>query len=386
MEKSVAIICEFQLFGNNNAASVRIFNYAQALSKDGMRVFLLSLKDYYMKDNLVELSTRTWGFRGGKPSNVGIRDFFNKLTLLVTEEHLQGILFYPSPNPKFELCFLWWKYRNHFKNVFCEINEVRFYEQTYVNSFTPFKRIIYKFVTKNSENLTRYYRGLVCISENIRDYFSKYNTNSIIIPILSDISNEFPEKKICKKELVRFVFTGNVAIEKENLVELFKGLYLFDKEYTSWELLMYGPILDSNRKIINDILQKLKLNNKIHLMGEVMHSQIFNILHNADCLILPRRNTKQNYYGFSTKLSEYAVSGTPIILTDSGVVFNYFRDGKDCLKVEGYEASGFYIQFLRFTKMTAIQRQDLAKEAYQTAKKNFDWRLYSKTLSDFLTQ
>ena len=170
------------------------------------------------------------------------------------------------------------------------------------------------------------------------------------------------------------------------LFELFKGLYLFDKEYTSWELLMYGPILDSNRKIINDILQKLKLNNKIHLMGEVMHSQIFNILHNADCLILPRRNTKQNYYGFSTKLSEYAVSGTPIILTDSGVVFNYFRDGKDCLKVEGYEASGFYIQFLRFTKMTAIQRQDLAKEAYQTAKKNFDWRLYSKTLSDFLTQ
>ena len=134
------------------------------------------------------------------------------------------------------------------------------------------------------------------------------------------------------------------------------------------------------------LLDILNLSSKVRLMGEVEHTKIADVLSSADCLILPRRNTKQNFYGFSTKLSEYAVSGTPIILTDTGVVFDYFTDGVDCLKVKGYEAKDFCEQMRRFVSMSAEEKSELAQNAFNTANSYFNWKMYSDILTNFLNQ
>ena len=381
---SIAIISETRFTGSNNAVSARVWNYAQALRMAGGRVLLLSYGDYCRGSLLVESTDSILSYGTGAPGE-SRKQFFMNLSKLVVTESIEGILFYPTPNPSFEVRFLKWKKQMRFSNVFCEINEVRRFEQSYTSTFSLPKRLLYNLITILSENFTRYYRGLVCISTTIKEYFKKYNSNAIVIPILSDIPIMLPTKsQVNDRSVTRFVFTGTVAIEKENLTELVRGFSLFDKEYKEWEFLLYGRIPDSNRTELDVLLREYRLTEKIRLMGEIDHSSIPGVLSEADCLILPRCNTQQNYYGFSTKLSEYAVSGTPIILTDTGVVFNYFQDGNDCLKVAGYDAEGFYEQLKRFISMSKENRNMIAQNAYKTAKLNFDWRLYSECLHNFL--
>ena len=381
---SIAIVSETRFTGSNNAVSARVWNYAQTLRMAGESVFLLSYGDYCRGGELSELSKSIFSYGTGNQETSSKR-FFASLSTLVKSESIKAILFYPTPNPSFEIFFLLWKKQTRFSNVFCEINEVRRFEHSYSSTFSLPKRLLYNLVTKASEGFTRHYKGLVCISNTIKQYFLKYNSNAIVIPILSDIPNTLPPTgPIEDRHVTRFVFTGTVAIEKENLIELVRGFSLFDKEYKEWEFLLYGRIPYSNRKELDVLLREYRLTEKIRLMGEIDHSSIPGVLSEADCLILPRCNTQQNYYGFSTKLSEYAVSGTPIILTDTGVVFNYFQDGNDCLKVAGYDAEGFYEQLKRFISMSKENRNMIAQNAYKTAKLNFDWRLYSECLHNFL--
>lgn len=382
---SIAIISETHLRCSNNAVATRVWNYAQALHMVGERVLLLSLADYQQGSNLQELESgiKSYGQAGQKRDT---KEFIKELTRLVREEQITSILFYPTPNPLFELRFLRWKRKHRFANVYCEVNEVRRFEQTYVKTFSLPKRIAYKFVTANSEKFTRCYRGLVCISENIRQYFERYNNHSIVVPILSDMPKRMPKHRDNNSGTVRFVFTGTVGIEKENLVELFRGFYAFNKTCSDWEFLLYGQVPEANRARIENILEILGLTERVKLMGPINHERVARVLSEADCLILPRRNTKQNYYGFSTKLSEYAVSGTPIILTDTGVVFRYFEDGRDCMRVEGYEAQGFCEQMKRFIRLTAEERNEMACHAFETASQYFDWRVYAQELKQFLTQ
>ena len=368
--------------------SARVWNYAQALRATGERVFLLSYGDFCQGDKLIEVDPGIWGYKGDGRTDGNVKHFFTAMSALVKDGVISGVLFYPTPNPSFELRFMRWRRRMRFTNVVCEVNEVRRFEQTYVKSFSLPKRLLYKIITANSEKLTRRYRGLVCISENIRQYFSRYNSLSVVVPILSDMPDMMPISECAPAPggFLRFVFTGTIAIEKENLVELLRGFYVFNKSFSSWELLLYGRVPEENQHRLESILEILVLSDKVRFMGEAEHARIPAILSEADCLILPRRNTPQNYYGFSTKLSEYAVSGTPVILTDTGVVFHYFKDGRDCLKVNGYEAAGFCEQLLRFVNLTVAERDEIASNAFKTAKESFDWRLYSSTLSGFIKQ
>lgn len=383
---SVAIVSETHFFGSNNAVSARVWNYAKALRLGGEQVYLLSYQDYEMGGLLTEVAEGIYAYQGRHSNSRRIGSFLNELTRHVREKRINSILFYPTPNPLFELRFLFWKRWLRFENVVCEVNEVRKFEQTYLKTFSLPKRIAYKWVTAYSEKLTRQYKGIICISDNIRDYFSCYNNNAVVVPILSDIPEEMPMKKGRRGCMLRFVFTGSVAIEKENLVELLRGFYNFNKQYTNWEFLLYGKVPTENKVRLQKIMGILGLEGKVQLMGEVEHGKIAQILTSADCLILPRKNTKQNYYGFSTKLSEYAVSGTPIILTDTGVVFNYFEDKRDCYKVKGYEAEGFCEQLINFAKSPIEEKCRIADNAYETAKKHFDWHIYSKVLIDFIKQ
>ena len=382
----IAIVSETHFLGSNNAVSARVWNYAQALRAAGDRVLLLSYRDFRQGDEIGEKKTGIMAYLGTGRQNCSVGQFLKRLSELVCSENVKGILFYPTPNPSFELRFLWWKHRTGFRNVFCEINEVRRFEQTYVKTFSLPKRMVYKFITAETEKLVRHYKGIICISENIRRYFAPFNDNALVIPILSDVPKSMPSHHKGKGEIMRFVFTGSVAIEKENLVELLRGFYAFNKEYSEWVFLLYGKAPEQNKKRLITILDILNLSSKVHLIGEVEHTKIAEVLSSADCLILPRRNTKQNFYGFSTKLSEYAVSGTPIILTDTGVVFDYFTDGVDCLKVKGYEAQDFCEQMRRFISMSAEEESVLAQNAFNTANSYFNWEMYSDILKKFLNQ
>ena len=130
-------------------------------------------------------------------------------------------------------------------------------------------------------------------------------------------------------------------------------------------------------------MDKTCVHDKIVYHGVLQHSEVETVLSSAGALVLPRANNKQNYYGFSTKLSEYAVSGAPIIMTNTGVVADYFQDGTNCLMCEGYDRNAFKQKFDELAQMSVAEKQQMAEDAYRVAQNCFDYRLYSETLKNF---
>lgn len=393
MKKNVIIISCVGLCYENSAAVARMSNYAKALAScEGVNVYLLSQKYYTPDAMIINLHNDTENiFTTEKRSHVNGRNALSILKFIKSvnrfRKRLEGdsvYLFYPTSNPLCELIFL--LYNSIFTNVklYCEVNEIRKYDSR-LRRLSTAKRLIYNLMYSLYEVLLHFYDGVVCISRNIEKYANRYNKNSIVVPILSDVIKITNKPRISnEREVVKYVFTGSISIEKENLVELLKGFALLNECHKNWVLYLYGNITGIDRKIINQLTSEYQLDSNVHICKAIPHDEVPNVLKDADCLILPRCNNKQNFYGFSTKLSEYAVSGTPIIMTNTGVVADYFKDGYDCLMVSGYSAHDFYEKFVQFESLTVEQKCLIGENARLTAAKYFDWRKYANALNSFL--
>lgn len=378
---NVIIVSRFNLRGNSAAASrISLYSKAIALHSDSA-VYYVTLSNYtnLRKDKDYNI------YYGTEESGHSYINYFKELNRIIRQ--LKGnvtILLYPSMGCSFETLILLWS-KCHGYRLICEINEVRKYASE-IKSRSFMRRNLYAIQANIQEKLTKNYSGLICISKNIQQYFNSYNHNSIIVPILTEsqqsISRCNYNEGICK---IRFVFTGTISIEKENLIELLYGFKIFlNESHKDCELIFYGYIVFNEKKILDKLISELNLQENIIFKGRIEHSKIPEILRNADCLILSRSNNKQNYYGFSTKLSEYLTSGTVTITTNTGVIGDYLSNNKDCIMVNGYGRDGFKDAFLHFSNMTSEERYSMGQNAIKTANACFDYKQFSDQLNEFL--
>ena len=260
MKKNVIIISCVGLCYENSAAVARMSNYAKALAScEGVNVYLLSQKYYTPDAMIINLHNDTENiFTTEKRSHVNGRNALSILKFIKSvnrfRKRLEGdsvYLFYPTSNPLCELIFL--LYNSIFTNVklYCEVNEIRKYDSR-LRRLSTAKRLIYNLMYSLYEVLLHFYDGVVCISRNIEKYANRYNKNSIVVPILSDVIKITNKPRISnEREVVKYVFTGSISIEKENLVELLKGFALLNECHKNWVLYLYGNITGIDRKIIN---------------------------------------------------------------------------------------------------------------------------------------
>lgn len=379
--KSIVIFSTANLYYGNSAAVVRMNYYARALALANVDVYLLSADYSDIKKEWIEVEPHIFTLpkrkeESGKSYNPiyiwGVIQQAKKRIIAIKGD--VAILNYPSTKSLLlDLMLLLFCSRYP---VFCEVNEVRRYASGSNGSIRD--RLYCHILDKTYKR----YKGVVFISRNIQEYYASRVRKSIVVPILSDCDHGFtPSKGL---DTLDFVFVGTVSFPKENLEELFEGFCLFVNEHPEARLKLYGILLESDKRKLEEFTKKHNLKEQILYKGQLQHSDVEGVLSSAGALLLPRLNNKQNYYGFSTKLSEYAVSGSPIIMTNTGVVADYFQDGTNCLMCEGYDRNAFKRKFDELVQMKITEKEDMAKQAFIAAKKNFDYRIYSKSLYDLL--
>lgn len=387
MRRNIFIVSKGDIVYGNTAAATRMKNYAKALSEKNF-VYILSFDKLTESSKFRETEKNIFTIQENKKENIKIYDIASIVKSVVIFNKLYNevpgnsyIIYYPNTNTiLFDIILL----LLHRKHLFAEINEVRRYSSEGISNFvSKIKLQIYSIIY---ESTFKYYRGIIYISKNIQSYYNNKNNNSIIIPILSDIDNaNLSLKKISTVENeITFVFTGTVSFAKENLEELIKGFSMFNKISNRGKLLFYGPMTKNNKRKLTNLISELNLYNIVEYKGNLMRKDVKNVLENSDCLLLPRSNNKQNYYGFSTKLAEYAISGTPMILTNTGVIGDYFKDRENCLLCEGYDRHDFYEKFLEFISLNENEKKRISNNALKTARIHFDYRNYSTILDSFI--
>lgn len=390
-DKVVIILSDMNVWNGNTAGVIRLNCYSKALSDKNVKVILFSPINSLIVEELVEVEKRIYisSKRESKVKhnflpNVKRNYIFAKsLYNWVKKQKVRPVfLLYPSTNLSFEF-FIFITLRVFYKvKVYYELNEIRKYGIK-TNSIKQFMIYPLRYILFSLNQLTMsFYSGLVCISRNIRTYAFRYNKNTVVIPILSYVNGINKEKRFHKNPF-RILFTGSINVKKENLLEFVCALKKFEEKYTDWSFEMCGSIDDRNKDLICKYLKKYSLTEKVKILGNLSHSDSLRLQSEASLLILPRKNTLQNYYGFSTKLAEYAVSGTPILMTNTGVVGDYFKDNYNCYMVEGYTSDDFYNKLLYVINQSEEQHKRIVENAYKTAEEHFNYLNYSDALKQF---
>lgn len=389
--KTLVILSAMRFQDNNSAGVVRTMNYAEALSSIGVKVIFASLLEYdstaILKNDLNNSNIFFYSslnpnhsihFKNQKKQIISFLN--NILTLVKTSSNLSFLL-YPSSYVTFDIIILFYLKKIRKKRVFCEINEVRKYAPNYLNQKIKINYIKHSL----NEQLAKYYDGLICISTNIKKYYIKYNNKTIVIPILSDLKRYDPNYSVNYNGLIFNIgFTGAISIEKENFNIFFDALSrIVEKDYDI-VLNLYGMISNDELRELNDLLKQKNIVKNVIYHGNIPQNEVIDILKQQHLLVLPRAETKQNKYGFSTKLSEYLVSSIPVLLTDVSDNLKYLKDGKDVIVADANNSDDFAFRMMQLIDNYNKIAPELSKNAIKSAKKHFDYMLYKDKLSDFL--
>jgi len=303
-----------------------------------------------------------------------------------------SVLLYPSTDYTMEsmcLLILKWILGLH---LFCEVNELRRAGLTLVPfSMNPNKffvamhlRIKY-FFHKNNEYLYKFFNGLIVISTNLEKYYIKFNKNIIRVPILADVRLYNPD--IMKFEIgqqFKIGFSGQVNIKKEGLDTLYEAISLVKKEYPNIQLDIYGSHDPRDKKKLDEIIYVNNLEANIFYKGTVPQEKIPQLLNQYNLLVIPRKENLQTKYGFSTKLSDYLLTGVPILTTAISDIKLYFIDEKNAYLISDISTQSFKDKLLLIIKNYNQHYNKIKNEAFKTLKHEFDYRNYCLIISDFL--
>ncbi len=389
--KTLVILSVMRFQDNDSAGVARTKNYAYALANSGVKVIFASFLEYdstaILKKDKNNSNIYYYGsvnannqytYKSHKKRIIG---FLKSILSLVKDSDNMSFLLYPSSYVTFDMAVLFYLKKVKDKRVFYEVNEVRKYSVSFLSEKIKINYLKHSL----NERLAKYYDGLICISTNIQKYYSKYNSRSILIPILSDLRDVDPNYLMKYDGLVFNIgFAGSISIKKENFNIFFDALSKVIKKDYNIVLNLYGSVSNDELNELNELLEQKNITKNVIYHGKVRQNEIVDILKQQQLLVLPRRETLQNKYGFSTKLSEYIVSGTPVLLTDVSDNLKYLKDGKDVIVVDAENSDDFALRIMQLIDNYNEIAPILSKNAIKSAKIYFDYMLYKEKLTDFL--
>jgi glycosyltransferase involved in cell wall biosynthesis len=384
-------------FSKKSAGVTRMFYYAQALADKNTSVYLVSCSSSTLDKNaFIEIHPNVFILQNNKltKSFLGtIKYLINlfKFSKEVTTERV--FLFYPSPLVYLEVLAL--IYLKLFKKctVYYELNEIRKYSSTFYKNIKirnpkySIKKIIYITVFSVLEILLKFYAGLICISTAMVVYGKKFNDNIIRIPILTDpyLKIECSNSIYSSPDVFNIGFSGTIHPDKENLLEFFNVLSRLKVDKYNFSFNLCGNI---DEKHIESLLKKtaedLGIKENITYYGNLNTLELSTFLKQQHLLVIPRGYTKQNNFGFSTKLSDYLNHGIPILITDVSDNKLFITDGENGFIVPPNDPNKMYTKIAYIIDEYENISKKIIYKATEVSKTYFYFKNFKKELGNFL--
>ena len=379
-------------FQGNSASANRVRFYSRALHKENVKSIYLQLgKSCSKRKVLLKIEEGVFGCEGDS-KNLKYYHFFKSIKTLKAEKEFKTYFFlYPTTNIQF-LLFIRFLQFFRILNFYVEVNEHR---EDVIKSLIDQKekrlalgnlknKLLYYFYRTNyHKGIYAKSLGLVCISRRIQKLYSQINKNTIRIPILADMtsSNNRPVK--IKSIPFKICFAGTIAEEKEYLKNFILSVKELNKEGYNIVFDLYGHFIkNKDKSIYLNWFKENDCESFVNYKGIASNFELLDIYRNYHCLFLLRKKTKQNDYGFSTKLATYLASGTPILATQVSDMDIYMSE-ENCYYKFDHEPKGFSVKLKQVIDEYDLKSNSIAIKAKEVVLKNFDYRLYSKELDDF---
>ncbi|MDT8375014.1 MAG: glycosyltransferase [Bacteroidales bacterium] len=395
--KEVYIISTGEIVNGKTAGARRIMKIARSLAALNVHVFLCSLAD--VQKAPVEVQEILPGVFFMKSLSPGINaarrplHFARTLNRWMADRSTEMVVYlYPSTFVLKDFVYLaYFKYLKK-RKFFCEVNELR---TAIAFSAVPDGKLISRLLQwlKSSFEFLKYklnefqiplYDGIVVISTTLENRFSRSARKILKVPILcdADMIDDYLPAGLAPDSPFRICFAGYIKVEKEGFDILFEALSRVNQTRRT-ELYLFGILEDRDKIKLDKLSDEFHLTDKVFYMGNIDPDKLINEFRRYNLLILPRPLNRRTKYGFSTKLSEYLVSGVPVLATDVSDNALYIRDGINGYLIPPGSAPVMAEKMLQVIENYNQQVKALAENAYNTVRQELDYRLFSDDYSNF---
>lgn len=388
-ENKVAILCGYA-FPEGMAPSIRILAYCNGLEQNGVKTEIFSFHRVVRENNKV-FSGEARGIKftctyvTTKPSSHGFRSILEKIKMV-----RRTIKEIKRSNKEQKI-----------DHLFLSFDSLLFFY-----SFVPFIRILgikCVFIADEFPEPIRqlktdlpkwHYWAYRFIFRNVgkRVFMTKalqffYDSKVSIKPtfIMSSIleASRFKNVERVVSSTPYLCYMGNMQLAKDDVLTIIKAFGIISNEYSSLELRLYGTPNEQDKEKVEAQIKTLCLNGRARIMGRINYDQVPAVLSQASLLVTAQPNTKRAEGGFPTKMAEYMMSGSPMLVTDVGEIHLYVSDGVNTFMVPP-QSPELYAEKLRYILNNPSVAEQVAKNAYDYAVRTFDSKYVTKELVRFL--
>lgn len=248
-----------------------------------------------------------------------------------------------------------------------------------------FVRKIVRFLTINF--LFPYLDGFDVISDNLLQVANKYKSSKSILnytPILTDVKlwNRAIRENSRKIKEDYLFHAGTLSENKDGIVNFMKVFALVNNKRRALGQKSIKLGL-TNMSTKTQTLSKLKqiisdysLEDDIFITGYLQNEELIKYQNNASVLLYNKPKNKQNSYNFPTKLADYLLANTPIVIAaENCQMNNYLIQGTNAIVTKPDDINAMANAVLKLLNDPELS-QKIADNGRETVETSFDYRNY----------
>ena len=260
------------------------------------------------------------------------------------------------------------------------IRELCEYPYGYVDE-TPFTRIRAKWYLRT---FFHHFDGAICISEALYQLAKKHHPKGkyLKLPIMvkerTDIEPYHNDRP--------YIFHGGTMTErKDAIVSTMKAFAQASHQINyGLDFILAGP-KSPHDKELEEIIREHQLQDHVRFLPLLSHDEALRYQKGAFLTILNKNDNLQNQYGFSTKLGEVLISGTPVITTTVGEANNWLKDGVSAYIVQPNSPDQIAAKIVQAYN-NEKERKAIAANGQQVAAQYFNTAYQGQRLKQFFDE
>lgn len=225
--------------------------------------------------------------------------------------------------------------------------------------------------------------GVVCIS----DYIGKRAQDRcpgipiLNIPILADVG-EFDGVAAARDEAPYVMYCGNLTYQ-ETLEFVLQAFSKVVGQGVKHNLLIAGSSWSGDfQRRFEALVQEKGLQGRVRLLGYISRESLLSYYMGAAALLIPLFDDIVSAARFPTKISEYLLSGVPVVTTCVGEVGKIIKDGDNGFVSKPNDVSDYAFAIGR--AIGCAGRGEVGEKGRELALAMFDYQAYGERLARFI--
>ena len=219
--------------------------------------------------------------------------------------------------------------------------------------------------------------GVFVISTAIKAHYQSLGVSADRVTIVNMIADSNRFAGLWKETVGNpyIAYCGSATNNKDGVDRLLKAFAMIAGDFSDLKLYIIGRKPTPSEPGNNcQLATDLGIVEKVVFTGLVSRDSIPQLLKNASVLALARPDSLQAKNGFPTKLGEYLLTRNPVVVTKTGDISLFLKDGDSAYLVEPGDDAAF-AEKLRYVLSHPEEAKHVGEHGYMVAMKHFNYQI-----------